>query len=190
MIIFKLLQSFSISNLQSNLNSNILPKYSQPINKSPQLTGITNTRNSFKCWINVGLTSGQHWSNIGWTSPGDNLPGRDSILHNINRHNRLSVLPSSLAASPTSSSSSDKLSSVSVLSLDQDNCGYYQAINNNSYRHLCIIPFNPQTARLNNLNLHPPEVEDRGSETQFQVGENYAYIFFLIWDISFPITMI
>ena len=49
----------------------------------------------------------------------------------------------------------------------------------------CMRPiFSLYPAKLNNLNFHPLEVVDRGSETQLQMGENYTYLFNLTPNIA------
>ena len=37
--------------------------------------------------------------------------------------------------------------------------------------------YNPNTAKLNNLNFHPLEVVSRYRDPQFQVGGNYSYLY-------------
>ena len=39
------------------------------------------------------------------------------------------------------------------------------------------VSFNPQIAKLNNLNFHPLEVVSRYRDPQLQVGDNYSYLF-------------
>ena len=52
-------------------------------------------------------------------------------------------------------------------------------VNVHTYHTYVIIRMviNPYPAKLIYLNFHPLEVVGRGSETQLQVGENYAYLF-------------